>query len=238
MTLAQEFIEDPHRNKRTGLDEAIFCAAKTVEQIARIAAQIANNQRRALLTRLTPEQYSRLPKEIQSLLIYDALSQTGVIETTTATNEQLRSDLVAVVSGGTSDASVVSEAVKTLEYYGVGAGVFQDIGVAGLWRLMDSLEALQKFPVIIAVAGMDAALPTVLGGLVSAIVIAVPTSVGYGVTRGGNSALNSLLSSCVPGIVVVNIDNGFGAACAAVRMLNRFAVPDRSPEIHPVTITE
>ncbi len=219
MTFSRDFIEDPNRSQRTGLDEAIFCQAKTAPQIARIAAQIAENGRRALFTRLTREQYSELPEEIRSLLDYDELSQTGLIGTAA---EKLRTDLVAVVSGGTSDASVVGEAVKTLEYYGVEAGVFQDIGVAGLWRLTDSLESLKKFPVIIAVAGMDAALPTVLGGLVSSIVIAVPTSVGYGVSKGGSAALNSLLSSCVPGIVVVNIDNGFGAACAAVRILNKF----------------
>ena len=171
---------------------------------------------------MSQEQYSELPKEIQSLLDYDELSQTAVIGTIA---KELRADLVAVVSGGTSDAPTVVEAVKTLEYYGFEAGVFQDIGVAGLWRLMDSLELLKKFSIIIAVAGMDAALPTVLGGLVSSIVIAVPTSVGYGVSQGGQSALNSLLSSCVPGIVVVNIDNGFGAACAAVRILNRDSKP-------------
>ena len=220
MTLTREFIEDPERSQRTGLDEAIFCQAKTVSQIARIATQISLNNRRALFTRLSPAQYSALPPEVQPLLAYDELSQTAVIGTKAVSQEGLRANLVAVVSGGTSDASVVNEAVKTLEYYGFAAEAFQDIGVAGLWRLMDALGTLKKFPVIIAVAGMDAALPTVLGGLVAAIVIAVPTSVGYGVSSGGGAALNSLLSSCVPGIVVVNIDNGFGAACAAVRILN------------------
>jgi NCAIR mutase (PurE)-related protein len=217
MTLSDDFLEDKDRRNRTGLDESIFCEAKTSEQITRIVERIYGEERRALLTRLTPDQYSQLPVGIRGVIAYDPLSRTGMVGRPVEQNLSL---LVAIVSGGTSDAPVVAEAVKTLEYYGYVATLFQDIGVAGLWRVLESAPALQNFPVIIAVAGMDAALPTVLAGLVPSAVIAVPTSIGYGVTAGGSAALNSLLSSCVPGITVVNIDNGFGAACAAVRILN------------------
>lgn len=216
MTPSDDFLEDKDRRSRTGLDESILCSSKSIEQISRIVNQIATEGRRVLLTRLFVEQHNKLSDEIRSALQYDPVSQTGVVGKSVETN---RSSLVAIVSGGTSDASVVAEAAKTLEYYGYEASVFQDIGVAGLWRVLDAVPALKKFPIIIAVAGMDAALPTVLAGLVPSAIIAVPTSVGYGVTAGGAAALNSLLSSCVPGITVVNIDNGFGAACAAVRIL-------------------
>jgi len=217
MTLTDDFMEDRDRRDRTGLDECIFCASKSIDQITRIVGQIFEEGRRVLLTRLSPEQHSKLPKETRAVITYDPLSCTAVVGEPIALNRSL---LVAIVSGGTSDVSVVAEAAKTLEYYGYVASVFQDIGVAGLWRVVDAAPALQNFPIIIAVAGMDAALPTVLAGLVRSAVIAVPTSVGYGVSAGGHAALNSLLSSCVPGVVVVNIDNGFGAASAAIRILN------------------
>ncbi len=217
MTLTDDFMEDRDRRERTGQDECVLCAYKSVEQITRIVGQIFEEGRRVLLTRLSADQYSKLPKETRAVIAYDTLSCTAVVGEPIKLNREL---LVAIVSGGTSDVSVVAEAAKTLEYYGYVASIFQDIGVAGLWRVVDAAPALQNFPIVIAVAGMDAALPTVLAGLVPSAVIAVPTSVGYGVAAGGTTALNSLLSSCVPGITVVNIDNGFGAASAAVRMLN------------------
>ncbi len=217
MTLTDDFMEDRDRRDRTGLDECVLCASKSIDQITRIVAQIFEEGRRVLLTRLSAEQHSKLSKETRAVIAYDPLSSTGVVGEPIQLNRSL---LVAIVSGGTSDVSVVAEAAKTLEYYGYLASLFQDIGVAGLWRVVDAAPALQNFPIIIAVAGMDAALPTVLAGLVPSAVIAVPTSVGYGVSAGGHAALNSLLSSCVPGITVVNIDNGFGAASAAIRILN------------------
>ncbi|MBL8704068.1 MAG: AIR carboxylase family protein, partial [Rhodospirillales bacterium] len=109
----------------------------------------------------------------------------------------------------------------TLRYYGVGVSEIADVGVAGLWRLTARLDEIRRHKVVIVAAGMDAALPSVLGGLVAAPVIAVPTSVGYGVAVGGQTALNAALASCAPGVTVVNIDNGYGAACAALRILNR-----------------
>ena len=126
---------------------------------------------------------------------------------------------VAVVAAGTSDAGVAREALRTLEFNGFGAKAIFDVGVAGIWRLMERVEEIRKHPVVIAVAGMDAALPTVLGGLVPGAIIALPTSTGYGASRNGETALSACLSSCAPGVVVCNIDNGYGAACAAIRIL-------------------
>jgi pyridinium-3,5-biscarboxylic acid mononucleotide synthase len=103
--------------------------------------------------------------------------------------------------------------------------VFADVGVAGLWRLTSRLDELRSFPIVVAIAGMDAALPTVLGGLLGASIVAVPTSVGYGVAAGGHAALNAILASCAPGIVVTNIDNGYGAACAALRIAKAVRTP-------------
>jgi NCAIR mutase (PurE)-related protein len=114
---------------------------------------------------------------------------------------------------------VSREAARTLAYYGVPCVEITDVGVAGLWRLMERIDELRRMQVVIAVAGMDAALPTVIGGLVASVVIGVPTSVGYGVAQGGQSALHAMLASCAPGVLVTNIDNGYGAACAAIRIL-------------------
>ena len=126
---------------------------------------------------------------------------------------------VAVLSGGSSDRRVVAEACLALRCHGVGVDSVMDVGVAGLHRLLDQLPRLQSARVLIACAGMEGALPTVLAGLVPQPVIAVPVSVGYGVSAGGRAALDGMLASCAPGLVVVNIDNGYGAAMAALRML-------------------
>ena len=117
------------------------------------------------------------------------------------------------------DAAVAREAARTLAYYGESPAEITDVGVAGLWRLLERIEGIRGMKVVIAVAGMDAALPTVIGGLISAPVIGVPTSVGYGAAEGGQTALKAMLASCAPGLTVTNIDNGYGAACAALRIL-------------------
>jgi NCAIR mutase (PurE)-related protein len=126
---------------------------------------------------------------------------------------------VAIVTAGTSDVPVAREALRTLAFQGRPARLIADVGVAGLWRLLQRVDELAAMRVVIVAAGMDAALPSVVGGLVPGVVIAVPTSVGYGVAAGGQTALNAILASCAPGIAVVNIDNGYGAACAALRVL-------------------
>jgi NCAIR mutase (PurE)-related protein len=127
---------------------------------------------------------------------------------------------VAIVAAGTSDVPVAREAERTLAYAGLASTLVADVGVAGLWRLQRRLDEIRAHPVVICAAGMDAALPSVLGGLVPGALIAVPTSVGYGVAAGGRAALDAVLASCAPGITVCNIDNGYGAACAAMRILH------------------
>ena len=151
------------------------------------------------------------------MLDFDPISQTAVHKPAELQPEEI----VAVVTGGSTDVPVAREAARTLSYYGHRTLEIDDVGVAGLWRITNRLEELREKKVIICIAGMDAALPTVLGGLVPGVLIAVPTSVGYGMVKGGETALRSLLVSCAPGITVVNIDNGYGAACAAIRVLNQ-----------------
>jgi len=165
---------------------------------------------------LSPEQFAQLPEPHRKRIDFEPISRTGYIGTPHEFSGQIR---VAVVAAGTSDVFVSREAARTLRYYGVPHIEMTDVGVAGLWRLLERVEELRLMSVTIAVAGMDAALPTVLAGLVSGTVIGVPTSVGYGVATGGSAALHALLASCAPGLLVTNIDNGYGAACAALRIL-------------------
>ncbi len=216
MTLHKDVMLDFARDARTGLDEAVLCESKSVAHIATILEQVAERGRKILLTRLLPGQYELLPEVQRARIDYEPLSRTGYFGGT----HELRTEVqAAVVCAGTSDVGVGREAARTLRYYGEGAVEICDVGVAGLWRLLERIEEIRKYRVVIAVAGMDAALPTVIGGLVSGVVIGVPTSVGYGVAGGGQTALNAMLASCSSGLVVTNIDNGFGAACAALRIL-------------------
>jgi NCAIR mutase (PurE)-related protein len=213
----RDFILDYERRTRLGFDEAIFCETKTVEQISAIIEDARRHERELLLTRLTAGQFAALPEAQKNLLDYESLSRTAYLG---EVHSPGRSGQVAIVCAGTSDIAVCREALRTLHYYGVACAEFYDVGVAGLWRLLERIEAIKKFPVVIAVAGMDAALPSVLGGLVAGVVIAVPTSTGYGAAENGRTALHAVLSSCAPGVLVTNIDNGYGAACAALRICN------------------
>ncbi|TXM99127.1 nickel pincer cofactor biosynthesis protein LarB [Methylobacterium sp. WL64] len=215
MSVADEFTLDFARPERIGLEEAIFCAGKSPEQIDAILAAARERGASLLLTRLDPEKFSRLGHAAR--LDYCPVSRTAVFGQGPPVAGPAR---VAVVAAGTSDVPVAREALRTLGYAGRSATLFADVGVAGLWRLTTRLEEIRAHPVVIVAAGMDAALPSVVGGLVGGAVIAVPTSVGYGVAAGGRTALDAVLASCAPGIVVVNIDNGYGAACAALRLLN------------------
>jgi NCAIR mutase (PurE)-related protein len=216
MTLHKDIMLDFAREARTGLDEAVFCAGKSVAHIIEILRQVESRNGRILLTRLDQEQFSALPESQQEQIDYEALSRTGYFSGPHPTVETER---VAVVAAGTSDVVVAREAARTLAYYGQSPAEITDVGVAGLWRLLERLEEIRTMKVVIAVAGMDAALPTVIGGLLSAPVIGVPTSVGYGASEGGQTALKAMLASCSPGLTVTNIDNGYGAACAALRIL-------------------
>ncbi|MFK7916599.1 MAG: nickel pincer cofactor biosynthesis protein LarB [Ilumatobacter sp.] len=213
---------DHARSERVGMPEAVLCEPKSVDQVRSIAVELAQaTTEPRLFTRLTDEQLAALPSSVTDCLDDDRLSRTAIL------NGMLphRAGSVAVVAAGTSDASVAAEAARTLEFSGVDHQLIVDVGVAGLWRLEARLDDIRAADIVIAVAGMDAALVSVLGGLVSAPLIGVPTSVGYGVAAGGSTALNSALASCAQGVSVVNIDNGFGAACAAVRMLSLLGGP-------------
>jgi len=219
-----EVRPDVSRGERVGLDEAIFCAGKSTGQIEDILAEARRRGARLLLTRLGAEQLDQLSAAARAALDYDALSRTAFFG---AAHEHAGPPVtkVAVLSAGTSDLPAAREAVRTLAWYGQPVAEFHDVGVAGLWRLTERLEDIRRHPVLIVAAGMDAALASVVGGLVRACVIGLPTSVGYGVASGGRVALDAMLASCAPGLAVVNIDNGYGAACIALRMLRAFAPP-------------
>jgi pyridinium-3,5-biscarboxylic acid mononucleotide synthase len=216
MKLADEFLLDEERGRRIGLSEAVYCAGKSPAQIAAILDHAATRGGKLLLTRLDEACLRALPDRQRQSLDYDPVSRTAYAGELRPLAGEAR---VAVVTAGTSDVPVAREAVRTLRFEGFAVGEIFDVGVAGIWRLMRRIEELRTREVVLVAAGMDAALPSVLGGLVPGLVIAVPTSVGYGVAAGGHAALNAALASCAPGIVVVNIDNGYGAACAAVRAL-------------------
>jgi NCAIR mutase (PurE)-related protein len=211
-----DFQIDWDRGFRTGVPEAVLCLSKAPLQIDSIIAEAAAARRRLLLTRLSATAYAALAPDTQALLDHDPLSATAVLGGAVATV----ATGVGIVTAGTSDLAVAREAARTLAFAGHHADIIADVGVAGLWRLMAHLDALRQCRVLIAVAGMEGALFSVLAGLVRAPVIAVPSSVGYGVAAGGELALRSALASCAPGVVAVNIDNGFGAATAALKILS------------------
>jgi NCAIR mutase (PurE)-related protein len=216
MSERQDVQLDFDRRQRTGLDETIFAQAKSLAQLDSICETAQRRGVALLITRLAPDKFAGLTPRWGTRLDYCPLSGTAFFGT--ATQVKGHAD-IAIVAGGSSDAPVAREAERTLAFSGFASHMLIDVGVAGLWRLTRHVPVLRRFAVVIAVAGMDAALPTVLGGLIPGLIIAVPTSVGYGVATGGHTALNSLLASCAPGITVVNIDNGYGAACAAIRAL-------------------
>ena len=219
-----DVVFDFDRRRRIGVDEAVLCERKTAAQIAAILEGARARDVGLLLTRCQPEQIDGLPKDLAAAIDYCSLSRTGFFGPVRAVR---LADKVAIAAAGTSDVGVALEALRTLRHAGVEASLMADVGVAGLWRLMDRVEEIRRRPIVIVVAGMDAALASVIGGLAPGAVIAVPTSVGYGAAEGGRTALNAMLTSCAPGIVVCNIDNGYGAACAALRILN--AMTDRDP---------
>jgi len=208
---------DWERRRRLGFDEAVFCSGKSTAQLTAILDQVAAAEERMLLTRLDQAAFSALPDIHRSALDHDPVSRTAFF----GAPIQVNARRAAVVTAGTSDVPVAAEAVRTLEFNGIGSLAIHDVGVAGLWRLVERIDEIKALPVVIVVAGMDGALPSVVGGLAPGLVIAVPTSVGYGAARHGETALNAALASCAPGLVVCNIDNGYGAACAAIRALGR-----------------
>ena len=214
--MTKEHLIDFDRKDRIGIPETIFCQDKDINQIKNICNDL-DKEKTTLFTRLSIEKYSKLPKGIQKILKYNNISNSAIYGKIPLIK---KNNSIAIVCAGTSDMPSVSEAHQTLISSGQYSKIFADLGVAGLWRIQKYLEEITKFKIIIVAAGMDGALPSVLGGLVSQPIIAIPTSTGYGVSNKGKTALNSMLASCSPGITVVNIDNGYGAATAAIRILN------------------
>ncbi|MDR0568536.1 MAG: nickel pincer cofactor biosynthesis protein LarB [Spirochaetaceae bacterium] len=218
----QDFaVIDARRSGRTGYPEVVFCAGKTQEQAAAIITRMREQGLPVLGTKADSELAARITARFPEA-VYDGLART--ITVGALCEPEKRRGLIAVAAAGTSDLGIAREAVRTAEFFGSNVSLISDIGVAGIHRLFARLDDLKKANVIIAVAGMEGALAGVIAGLVSAPVIALPTSVGYGATFGGLSALLGMLTSCAPGISVVNIDNGFGAGYQA-NLINKLAVP-------------
>lgn len=207
---------DTHRGVRTGAGEVIYGAGKTNEQIEKIVTHILEGgEKSVLITRMSEDAAEYLSGKLP--LFYDKTSKIGI-----AGEKPAQKDIgnIVIATGGTSDIPVAEEAAITAEYYGNKVTRLYDVGVAGVHRLMDNMELLVNARVVIVIAGMEGALASVAGGLVDCPVIAVPTSVGYGASFEGLSALLSMLNSCASGVSVVNIDNGFGAGYIA-NMINK-----------------
>ncbi|MDB4953333.1 MAG: 1-(5-phosphoribosyl)-5-amino-4-imidazole-carboxylate carboxylase [Myxococcales bacterium] len=212
--VAQAVVIDHHRELRTGIPELVFGASKTAAQIAAALTELARGAGGALATRVDAAKARELCALLPGVVIHEAarLAILGQAPMRPAAAP------IAVVCAGTSDLPVAEEAALVAEFLGASVIRVSDVGVAGLHRLLARLDDIRGAQVVIAVAGMEAALPSVLGGLIDRPMIAVPTSVGYGVSVDGLVALGALLSACAPGITVVNIDNGVGAAVAAVKI--------------------
>jgi NCAIR mutase (PurE)-related protein len=211
-----DFNLDWEREARTGVAEAVLCEPKTPAQIAAILDAALARGARLLLTRLAPAQHDALPGALREQLDFEPLSRTAILGGLPSGNPI---EGTLIVAAGTADLGPAREAARTLAFHGRAAPLIADVGVAGLWRLTEQLGRLREARVLIVAAGMEGALFSVVAGLVSAPVIALPTSVGYGVAAGGVVALHSALSSCAAGVMAVNIDNGFGAATAAIKIL-------------------
>ena len=212
--LSKEITIDTSRQDRCGFPEVIYGASKTSDQLVQICDLFITKEMNILITRLSQEKASVICQKFPDIQ-YDEIAQTAM----QIFNSSDLSGTVKVVTAGTSDSSVANEALNTLLFLGYDAELIGDVGVAGLHRLLRKKELLDTADVLIVVAGMEGALPSVIGGLVDKPVIAVPTSVGYGASSHGIAALLGMLSSCASGLTVCNIDNGFGAACAAHRIL-------------------
>ncbi|MCL4516197.1 MAG: nickel pincer cofactor biosynthesis protein LarB [Firmicutes bacterium] len=223
---------DLHREIRQGFPEVVFCQGKTAEQIVAILERLAGGRENVLATRANPEIYARVKERIPGA-IYNDLARIILLEKKPG---NLREGKILVVSAGTADLPVAEEAAVTAAAMGNEVQRLYDVGVAGIHRLLDKQEDLRRANVIIVVAGMEGALASVVGGLVDKPVIAVPTSVGYGANFGGLSALLGMLNSCVAGVAVVNIDNGFGAGYLA-STINRLASGGKGGATSKVTIS-
>lgn len=207
---------DYARAGRVGLPEAVFCEGKPLATLLALLEKFASGDPPILFTRLDAEILAQLPAHLQKVYDHDAISRTAFA----AKCEYHGKGSVAIISAGSADAAVACEAARTLAYLGIPNTLYEDCGIAGLWRIAERLPQINQHSAIIVVAGMEGALASVVAGLCPKPIFAVPTSIGYGVAEKGRAALSGMLASCAPGVAVLNIDNGYGAACAAARVVN------------------
>ena len=207
---------DFQRRERIGLIEAIWGQDKSIDQLKRLSESVLSKNEVVFITRINSEKANYLLDLYDDARFYEEANCLIIGENLKKITIEKK---IAIVAGGSSDLSVTLEAKLALEIYGISCQIFMDVGVAGLHRLLSKIEEINKYDVLIVCAGMEGALATVVGGLLAQPIIAVPVSVGYGVSKDGKTALNSMLSSCSPGIAVMNIDNGYGAAMAALRII-------------------
>lgn len=211
---------DTHRKLRSGFAEVIYCSGKTDEHLLNIFGKLYEEEGEVFATRASREQYELIKKHYPKVE-YDGLSHILKIEK----KEKQHIGKIVVCSAGTADIPVAEEAAQTAEYFGANVERIYDIGVSGIHRMLSKLENIQSANCVVAVAGMEGALASVLGGLVDKPVIAVPTSIGYGASFGGVAALLTMINSCANGVAVVNIDNGYGGGYMAAQ-INRLGVKD------------
>ena len=213
---------DTHREIRSGFPEVVFCSGKPDEYLANIYRKMYEENGEVFGTRAERRQYE-LVRAVLPEVVYDEVSRILKIER----SGKLRQGKIAVCTAGTADIPVAEEAAQTAEYFGANVERIYDVGVSGLHRLLSRLDVIQEANCVVAVAGMEGALASVIGGLVSRPVIAVPTSIGYGASMHGLSALLTMINSCANGIAVVNIDNGYGAGYIATQ-INRLGIREES----------
>jgi len=209
---------DHERASRQGFPEVIFCMNKTPKQVGELAATIAKNGHSVLATRASKEQFAAVKKKLHAAIFHE--DAHVILFSAKKKSPVLKKHFALIITAGTSDIPVAKEAALTIESFGHRADTLFDVGVAGIHRLLRKTDILTKASVIIVAAGMEGALPSVVGGLVNAPVIAVPTSIGYGAGVGGYAALLGMLNSCSSNVTVVNIDNGFGAGFVTSTILN------------------
>ena len=207
---------DFERRERLGLIEAIWGEDKSIDQLKRVSKIVLDKKEVVFITRINKNKAKNLLDIYPEAIFYEDANCLVIGENLKKITIEKK---IAIVAGGSSDLSVTLEAKLALEIYGISCQIFMDVGVAGIHRLLSKIEEINKYNVLIVCAGMEGALATVIGGLLPQPIIAVPVSVGYGVSKNGETALNSMLSSCAPGITVMNIDNGYGAAMAALRII-------------------
>lgn len=210
------FNIDHDRERRLGFPEVLYGASKSTKDIIGILKDFISKDKNVLITKLQKEK-ADIVTGVYPNAFYDEPSGILMLQ---ALKEISGEGEVGIISAGTSDIHVVNEVYYTLMYMGVKAVKTNDVGVAGMHRLINKVDTLKRFKILIVIAGFEGALPTVVGGLLPQPIIAVPADIGYGVAKGGHVALNSMLSSCANGITVVNINNGYGAAMSALRILN------------------